>query len=88
MSSMMIKTRLIDEINLIPDSKLSDIYNFVRYFRLGIEKEATKNKKDLMSYAGSWQKMDSELYDDFMSDIADRRKNAFSNRRSNETFID
>ena len=88
MSSMMIKTRLIDEIDLIPDSKLSDIYNFVRYFRLGIEKEATKNKKDLMSYAGSWQKMDAELYDGYMEEIADRRRNAFSTRRSDETFID
>ncbi len=88
MSSVMIRTQLIDEINLIPDRKLSEIYNFIRYFRLGVEKEAVTNKKDSLSYAGSWKKMDSELYDDFMSDIADRRRNAFSNRRSNETFTD
>jgi hypothetical protein len=88
MSSVMIRTQLIDEINLIPDRKLSEIYNFIRYFRLGIEKETVKNKKDSLSYAGSWQKMSTELFDEYMSDMADRRKNAFSNRRSNEMFID
>ena len=84
----MIKTKLINEINLIPDSKLSEIYNIIRYFRLGVEKEAIKNKKNSLSYAGSWQEMDSELFDEYMLDIADRRRNAFSNRRSNETFTD
>ena len=55
----------------------NEVYNFVRCFRLGVEKEAAKNKKDTLSYAGSWQTMDSELFDAYMSDITDRRKNAF-----------
>lgn len=64
MSSVLIKTQLIDEINLIPDRKLSEIYNFFRYFRLGVEKEAVKKKRDNLSYAGSWQEIDSELFDE------------------------
>jgi len=56
-----LKGKLINEINLIPDEKLSELYNFVHYFRLGIERiKVDKDKEDILSYCGSWKdiKMD------------------------------
>ena len=88
MTSAIIKTRLIDEINLIPARKLAEVYNFIHYFRLGAEKEEANTQNTSLSYAGSWNGMDSDLYDDFMADIASRRKKAFSDRRNNEAFSD
>ena len=88
MTSAMIKTRLIDEINLIPARKLSEVYDFIHYFRLGAEKEEANIQNTSLSYAGSWQEMDADVYDDYLADIASRRKKAFSDRRNNETFAD
>jgi len=88
MSLLVIKHKLINEINLIPDEKLLEVYNFIHYFRLGTQKEETKNKKDLLSYSGSWKDMNAEVFDDYMLDIEKRRRKAFSDRRNNETITD
>ena len=88
MSAAIIKSKLINEIDLIPDDKLLEVYNVIHYFRLGTQKVETKTKKDLLSYSGSWKEMDAEVFDDYMLDIAKRRKKAFSARRDNETSTD
>jgi propanediol dehydratase small subunit len=88
MSVAMIKHQLINEINLIPDEKILEVYNFIHYFRLGTQKVETKTKKDLLSYSGSWKEMNAEVFDDYMLDIVKRRKKAFSGRRDNETSTD
>jgi propanediol dehydratase small subunit len=87
-SLQMIKRELINEIDLIPDDKILEVYNFIHYFRLGTQKVQTKNTKELLSYAGSWKEMDDEVFDDYMLDIVKRRKKAFSGRRNNETSTD
>jgi hypothetical protein len=63
-SAAIIKSKLINEIDLIPDDKLLEVYNFIHYFRLGTQKVETKTKKDLLSYSGSWKEMDAEVFDD------------------------
>ncbi len=88
MSLTMIKHKLTNEINLIPDDKLLELYNFIHYFRLGTQREQNQNKKDLLSYSGSWGEMRNEVFDDYMLDIKKRRKKAFSGRRNNETSTD
>ncbi len=88
MSLQMIKHKLINEIDLIPDEKLLEVYHFIHYFRLGTQKVETKSKKNLLSYSGSWKKMDAEVFDDYMLDIVKRRREAFSDRRNNETSTD
>jgi len=53
MTLLTLKDKLINEISLIPNEKLVELYNFIHYFRLGTEKEKekTKTNKDLLSYA-------------------------------------
>jgi len=62
-SLQMIKHKLINEIELIPDEKLLEVYHFIHDFRLGTQKVETK--KDLLSYSGSWIDLDAEVFDEY-----------------------
>ncbi len=37
----MMHDQLIDEIKLIPEDKLVEVYDLIHYFRLGLQQEAT-----------------------------------------------
>ena len=79
MSLSVTKEKLINEISLLPEDKLAEVYNFIHYFRLGTEK--TKQKENnIMSYSGTWKDMDDEVFEDYLSDISERRNKAFSHR--------
>lgn len=87
MEAIQTRNKLIDEISKIPDEKLPDIYNLIRYFRLGLNIE-DKNPKKILNLAGSWKDMPEEDFNDFMEEIKIRRRNAFSSRRNSETGVD
>ncbi|MBF0231149.1 MAG: hypothetical protein HQK63_16390 [Desulfamplus sp.] len=72
-----IQTRVIDEVRLIPQNKLLELYSFIHFYRLGLEKIQT-NTEDIMQFAGSWEEMQDEEFDKFSEDIAERRKTAYS----------
>jgi hypothetical protein len=82
--SLQIKEKVLQEIDLIPDDKLPDVYNFIHYFRLGLEKAGLPDTKSNLAFAGSWQDMPDEMFDDFTKEIEERRHQAFSRRRGNE----
>lgn len=82
-----IQTRVIDEVRLIPQEKLSELYAFIHFYRLGLE-TAQNNTEEIMHFAGCWQDMQDEEFDNFSEDIAERRKTAFSRRREFETLTD
>ena len=73
------KDKLINEIRLLPEDKLGEVYNFIHYFRLGTEK-TKKNDNNILSFSGSWRDMGDNKFDDYLSDISERRNKAFSNR--------
>lgn len=73
------KDKLINEISLLPEDKLGEVYNFIHYFRLGTEKTKKKDNT-ILSFSGSWEDMDDEKFDDYLSDISERRNKAFSSR--------
>ena len=84
MTPMMIKSKVLQEIDLIPEDKLSDLYNFIHYFRLGLEKSQTKKSDRILAFAGCWKDMPDEMFADFTVEIAERRRQAFVRRRSDE----
>jgi hypothetical protein len=88
MSSLLLKHKLQEEIDLIPEEKLADLYNFIHYFRLGAEKTQPINKDKILSFAGCWKDMDNQVFQDVFSEIAQRRTEAFSERRNNESSTD
>ncbi|MBI5043234.1 MAG: hypothetical protein HZC10_05270 [Nitrospirae bacterium] len=83
MKELLIRERVIDEIKLIPDHKLSEVYEFIHYFRIGLQK--SKGGIDqTMKFAGCWKDMPEQLFKEFLEDTKQRRKQAFSRRRNNE----
>jgi hypothetical protein len=88
MASLLIKDKVLQEINLIPEDKLADLYPFIHYFRLGLEQSQPQQQKQTLSFAGSWQDMPDDLFADFTTEIATRRRQAFTGRRTYETGAD
>jgi hypothetical protein len=88
MVPLMIKDKVIQEIDLIPEEQLADLYNFIHYFRLGLETSSSQEQRQALAFAGSWRDMPDEAFSDFMSDIAERRRQAFTRRRNGESVTD
>ena len=71
-----LRTQILEEISLIPGNKLPDLYDFIHYFRLGLE--ASKgNDKQIIQFAGCWQDMPDEIFSQFSKELAERRRRAF-----------
>lgn len=81
------REKLIDEIAKIPDEKVPEIFDFLYYFRLGLSAK-NPNPKKILQLAGKWQDMSETDFEEFLSNIQSRRKNAFISRRNRETGID
>lgn len=82
--TLLLKNKVLQEIELIPENKLADVYNFIHYFRLGLEKSSTEQQKNILAYAGCWEDMPDDMFIDFTNEITQRRRHAFVGRRNNE----
>ncbi|MCI5219397.1 MAG: hypothetical protein D3914_09455 [Candidatus Electrothrix sp. LOE2] len=80
-------TDVIEEIRLVPKNRLRDIYNFIHFFRLGLE-TVRDDADDIMQFAGCWQDMTDEEFDSFSQEMTARRQQAFSGRAARESIID
>ncbi len=80
-------TDVIEEIRLVPKNRLRDVYNFIHFFRLGLEKVQDESE-DIMRFAGCWQDMTDEEFENFSQEMTDRRQQAFSGRAPRESIID
>ena len=73
------REQLYDEIRMIPEHRLSELYQVLHYFRLGVglEKRKTPPKKNILAFAGAWKDMPEDSYQSLLQDIEQRRSNAF-----------
>lgn len=82
-----LKAKVIEEINLLPGEKLLDIYEFIHYFRVGLETSPPKVNNQaqyILALAGSWNDMSNEGFTSFLDEIDQRRQQAFARRRNSE----
>lgn len=86
MSTSKLQLKIIEEIKLLPDEKLQELYDVIHFFRVGVE-TVKHNPDDIMQFAGCWEDMSDEEFETFSADIAKRRSNAFSRRIQRETLI-
>ncbi len=86
MGKSIMRDRVIKELKLIPEYKLSELYDFIHYFRIGLQK-SKGNMDQIMKFAGCWKDMSEEVFNEFLKEISQRRKQAFSRRRSGEACI-
>ncbi|HLO88106.1 MAG TPA: hypothetical protein VK203_24305 [Nostocaceae cyanobacterium] len=87
MDSLNLRTKLITEINLVPQDKLEELYNLIHYFRLGVEVSKAQTNPT-MKFAGCWDDMSDEVFANFNAEINARRQEAFLGRRSDEANLD
>lgn len=72
--------QIIEEINLIPEEKRQELYKLIRDFRIGLE-ESDSEANQIMQFAGSWLDITEEDFNNFCTEIEQRRQ-ANSARRS------
>lgn len=77
-------SEVMEEIKLVPKDRLPAVYDFIHFFRLGLE-TVRDDTEEIMRFAGCWQDMTDEEFRDFSEDIAERRRQAFSGRTDRET---
>jgi len=87
MDLLNIRTKVITEMNLIPEDKLEELYNFIHYWRLNRE-SSPGSLEQTMRFAGCWNDMSDETFANFSEEINIRRQQAFFERRSDETSFD
>ena len=72
-----LREKVIKEISLVPFDKLDEVYDFIRFFRIGTGR-IKANKEKILSFAGCWEDMPDETFNDFLLEIKHRRQDAFS----------
>jgi hypothetical protein len=85
---MMMKQRVLQEIELIPDESLEDVYDFLHALRVRSQTQVVGQGEGFMSFAGCWQDMPDDVFEMFLQDVALRRKQAFGSRDQRETLFD
>ena len=50
MSTSTLRSKVIEEINRVPEEKLGEVYEFIHFFRLGVE-TMKKTPEDIMQFA-------------------------------------
>lgn len=86
MKAITVREKVLEEIKSIPEEKLPEIFDFIHSFRLNTQLSIAKSDQ-AMSFAGCWQDMPDEVYDEFITEISQRRQAAFSRRRNREAGI-
>ncbi len=86
MGESVIRDKVIEEIKLIPEHKLLEVYDFIHYFRIGLQKSKV-NIDQIMQFAGCWKDMSEDAFNDFLEEISKRRSQAFAGRRDGEASI-
>lgn len=68
-----IRSQILKRIKLIPSEKLDELNEFVSK----LEKKSSRKEK-ILSYAGTWNKMDSDIFNELTDNLISNRQ---SNRR-------
>lgn len=91
MNTSLLRTKVIQEIDQIPASKLPEVFTFLHYFRLGLERSMPSAQPDadrILQFAGSWNDLPEQEFVDFLNEMQERRSQAFSQRPSREASFD
>jgi hypothetical protein len=82
-----LRTELIREINLIPDTDLEKVHQLISHLRLSSEKQPS-HLQNTLKFAGSWNDLTDEEFTDFLDEVTLRRQQSFRDRNNHETFAD
>lgn len=80
------KQKVVEELEMIPQDKLPELYDLIHHYRLGLEKSGSR-RSQILQLAGSWSEMTEEEFTTFLEEIPERRSTAFAHRRSDESSV-
>jgi hypothetical protein len=80
MKATTVREKIIEEIKLIPEDKLSELYRLVHHLRLQSEPLSDRSE-EIMTFAGCWQDIPEEEFEQFYSEIAERRRASSARRQ-------
>jgi len=63
----------IEEVSLIPESRLQEIYDVVHFYRVGLGTSPERNAGPIEEFAGSWASVPEDEFEGFLSDVRARR---------------
>lgn len=86
MKSSKIREMVMEEIRGIPEEKLPQIFDIIHHFRIGLE-VAKSRESQIHDYSGCWKDMPEDMYQDFLNEVNQRRRKAFSGRRNFEASV-
>jgi hypothetical protein len=81
------RVKILQELDLIPDNQLLELYQLLHDFRLRLE-ASKENQLAILSYAGCWRDLPDETFEFFLQEVAQRRQQAFTMRSYDETSRD
>ncbi|MEM6430305.1 MAG: hypothetical protein AAF708_13775 [Deinococcota bacterium] len=85
------RLKLLEEVSLLPETSLKDMYHLVHRYRLGLDAEEAndlqRSKEVTLSLAGAWQDWDDNDFQAFLDDIY-RRRSQNSRRERHEGMFD
>ena len=87
MNASELRTKVLEEIQRVPEDKLVELYNLIHSFRLGEDTESN-NTETIMQFASCWSTLPDDTYAEFLDEIALRRQQGFSERRNREASLD
>ena len=73
--SFKIKKDIIKKLERLPQSKLDKVFHFIDSLE-----DKTKNKNEILAFAGAWKEIDTQLFDELTTGLH-RRRNTNSNSR-------
>lgn len=80
MKSDTTKTKLLKELDRIPDDKLPEVYELIRQYRATVQSKES-NVNAILSLANSWDSLSEDEFRQLLTDFRERRSKAFGNRR-------
>ncbi len=86
MKKLIFKNKIIEEISLIPDEKIAELYDLIHNFRIGLN-QSENNINDIMQFAGCWEEMSETDFTDFCEEIEQRRQSSSSRRFTDEALF-
>jgi hypothetical protein len=70
MNTSDLKSKVLEEVQLVPEEQLIALYNLVHSFRLSSQSDKPTSQ-NVMQFAGCWSDLSTEEYTEFLDDWQD-----------------
>jgi hypothetical protein len=88
MDATELRAKVLAEIQQIPENKLVALYELLHQFRLHLESPDANQADSIMRFAGCWNDLSDDAFNELVEEVYERRRQAFSGRSFREIDFD